>query len=297
MNAFMVRLLFLAFAAWAGDDAANPLQRELVEHGIEMAGAKQAVRLPAPSLPDGLDAKEQKQIIERLVSKKYTYDQFVRKSPVAPFLLEMNTQQEMPGKAARDAGRVQRVDLWFVAYGEMQTVNDRQLLSQLAGGNRSSQTRFEPLSDDALRKRDRSARDEEGYKENYTRIELPVLDKVQVSGIVHAATTQSRRSAVAAVLLDPTLTDDAEYPARWQSLGRGESGEPKLGEPQAYTGLAAYCRVCELQEPAGALWIECHLVFDEPHDWFNGANLLRSKLPLVVQDSVRSFRRKLVGAQ
>ena len=49
----------------------------------------------------------------------------------------------------------------------------------------------------------------------------------------------------------------------------------------------------ELIEPQGALFVEYHLVFDEPKAWFGGANLLRSKLPLMVQDNIRKFRREL----
>ena len=33
-------------------------------------------------------------------------------------------------------------------------------------------------------------------------------------------------------------------------------------------------------------------VFAEPTGWFEGANLLRSKLPLVVQNNVRNMRRE-----
>jgi len=51
-------------------------------------------------------------------------------------------------------------------------------------------------------------------------------------------------------------------------------------------------KVTKLAEPAGALFVEQHLIFAEPVDWFDGANLLRSKLPLVVQDRVRSIRRQ-----
>lgn len=292
MNPFFHSLLFVAFAASAGDDlAANPLFHDLVGHGIQIAD--KTVKLPEPSLPDGLDAKEQRQVIERLVSKKYSYDQFVRKSPVAPFLLEMNTQEPLPGRTSRSAGRIQQVDLWFVAYGDMQTVSDRQLLSQLAGGNRSSHAQFESLTEGELHQRHLSAHDGQDFKEGYSRIDLPVLDKVQVSGIVHTTTTHAHGAAVAAAVLDPVLANDDDYPARWRPIARGESSELKQGKPQAYTGLAAYCRVTELLQPAGAMWIECHLVFDEPQGWFNGANLLRSKLPLVVQDSVRNFRRKL----
>lgn len=320
-------LLLLPSVAWAGDTgAANPLFRQLIERGVEVRTHARAVKLPEPSLADGLSGPEQKQAIERLVSKKYSYDRFVRKSAVAPFLLEIH----LPGNNGREhgkpsprgdgleghptdddgleghppkgavekkAGRVQQIDLWFVAYGTLQTVSDKNLLGELAGGNRSSQARSEALTDDELHARELHARDSHDLKESYFRIELPVLDKVQVSGIIHATTTRGDGVAVAAALLDPGLADDADYPARWRPISRGESRKATLGEPRDYAGLGGYCRVTELQEPAGAMFIECHLIFDEPHGWFNGTNLLRSKLPLVVQDSVRTFRRKLAEAK
>jgi hypothetical protein len=43
------------------------------------------------------------------------------------------------------------------------------------------------------------------------------------------------------------------------------------------------------------VFVEYHLVFDELPEWFNGANLLRSKLPIVCQDGVRKFRRRVSG--
>ena len=49
-----------------------------------------------------------------------------------------------------------------------------------------------------------------------------------------------------------------------------------------------------LAEPAGAILVECHGVFEEPQGWFQGAPLLRSKLPMLVQEQVRGFRGKLV---
>lgn len=310
-------LLLLPSVTWAGEnEATNSLFGQLIERGIEVGTSAQAVKLPEPSLAGGLSGPEQKNAIERLVSKKYSYDQFVRKSAVAPFLLEIQSLGDggrqlgksptkkdgleghpPKGTEEKKAGRVQQIDLWFVAYGSLQTVSDKNLLGELAGSNRSSQARSEPLTDDELRARELHVRDSDDWKESYYRIELPVLDKVQVSGILHAATTRGDGVALAAALLDPGLAEDAEYPAQWRPMVRGASGKTKPGEPQSYAGLGGYCRVTELQEPAGAMLIECHLIFDEPHAWFNGTNLLRSKLPLVIQDSVRTFRRKLADGK
>ena len=81
--------------------------------------------------------------------------------------------------------------------------------------------------------------------------------------------------------------------ARREAIERDQLGKTKLGPPTPYAGLGGYIKVTGLHEPAGALLVECHAVFDEPQGWFDGKNLLRSKLPLVVQENVRTFRRKL----
>ena len=41
------------------------------------------------------------------------------------------------------------------------------------------------------------------------------------------------------------------------------------------------------------LFVEAHFVFTEPHDWFEGAPVLRSKISLIAQDRIRKLRREL----
>ncbi len=51
--------------------------------------------------------------------------------------------------------------------------------------------------------------------------------------------------------------------------------------------------VTRLARPEGALFFEMHVVIHEPEAWFGGPNLLRSKMPLVIQENVRNLRRRL----
>ena len=44
------------------------------------------------------------------------------------------------------------------------------------------------------------------------------------------------------------------------------------------------------------MFIECHLVYEEDYGWFDGANLVKQKVPVMVQEKVRTFRRKLAVA-
>ena len=57
-------------------------------------------------------------------------------------------------------------------------------------------------------------------------------------------------------------------------------------------GAGMYFKITKLAAPEGALFIEQHVMFAEPAGWFGGANLLRSKLPIAVQDNVRTMRRE-----
>jgi hypothetical protein len=71
----------------------------------------------------------------------------------------------------------------------------------------------------------------------------------------------------------------------------------KAGPWKPFSGSGQYLKVTRLVEPQGALFVEYHLVFTEPADWFGGANLLRSKLPQAAQVIVRSMRRELLKEQ
>ena len=91
--------------------------------------------------------------------------------------------------------------------------------------------------------------------------------------------------------------NDAELPNRWRPIFFSELGRVRLGDPSPYSGFAGYTKVTQLKEPSGAVFIESHVVFDEPQGWFQGANYLGSKLPLAARNSVTSFRRKLNAAE
>jgi hypothetical protein len=263
----------------------NSVYDELVARGI--AVGDKAVKLPEPSLSPAADAKEQTEVIRRVSGKKYDYEQFVRKSPVAPFMLEINTVGE-------GGDRVQKIDLWFVAYGKLESVTDEDMLGQLAGGgSRSEKGESKPLTEEELRQRDLKVESSDRRPESYYHTDAPLLDKVQISGIGHGVTTRAANSILAASLLDPRFTDDPKYPNRWRPILRDPSGKTRLGDAHPYAGFGGYCQVVALHEPKGGLFFECHMAINEPHGWFNGENLLRSKLPIVMNDNVRTLRRKL----
>ena len=149
------------------------------------------------------------------------------------------------------------------------------------------------LSPEALRRRGITPLEAPGAEERYTRLEFDILDKVQITGVARTVRTTGPGSVTAAMKLDPRFADDAEFPNRWRAIDRLADQGERVGPPHPYAGLGGYVRVTELRQPSGALFVELHTAFHEPPEWFEGQNVLRSKLPLVTRENVRTFRRAL----
>jgi len=154
-----------------------------------------------------------------------------------------------------------------------------------------------PLSEKELAARQLALASNDEMEESFVHFSAPVLDRVQLRGVHHQVVTYSKHSMVAAQKLDPRYSADAKYPNQWRPLTRTPAGGFAEGDAQPYGGMGQYVKVTALVDaqgkPNGKLFIEAHIVFHEPREWFGGANLLGSKLPLAVQDNVREFRRLL----
>jgi hypothetical protein len=288
MNAVRTLALTLTLASCGfGDEAAdNPVYEHLVEEGIAIND--KTIKLPQPTLSVQADAQMQDQVVHKIAAKKHGYNEFVRKSQSAPVLVVTDTEG-----SADNGDRVQRVDSWFVAYGKMSDLSDEDLMGQLVGGGSSDEKgESEKLSDEQLKERNLTVHSNGRHSESYSHIRSPLLNKVLIEGIGHGVTTRQKNSTLAASLLD-----DPKFPNRWRLYERTEAGAKKLSSAHPYAGFGGYCQVVELVKPEGALFIECHLAINEPHGWFDGKGYLRSKLPILMQDNVRTIRRKLAKSE
>ena len=101
---------------------------------------------------------------------------------------------------------------------------------------------------------------------------------------------------MAAGSVDPRFDKDPEYPNQWRPLLRDAQAEIKPGPAHPFSHAGGYAKITRLHEPEGAVFIECHLVYEEDYGWFDGANLVKQKVPVMVQEQVRTFRRKLAVA-
>lgn len=286
MNLVLGAFLAMA-AAQDGHEQRNPIYRELRQSGVAVSPTIK-VLLPEPAMADGLDAQAQEAVIKKLAGNDYSLEDLTRKSPVAPHILRLRDIQPSDPNAP-----VRGVDTYLIAHGDLQVLQKKEFLEQmLSTGKKQGDGR--ELTNADLKKRGLASVD--GKKEGYGHIVFPLFDKVEISATGRSFLSQTENSILVATRLEPSFTKDTEFPNYWKPLIRGEDGKVKAGAAQPYEGSAFYVKVTRLAQPAGALFIEVHVVFAEPYGWFNGANYLRSKLPLGVQHNVRTLRRELMKA-
>ena len=286
----LIEMVFVSLAAVAAAPAVEPQQRNsvfasLIDEGITVApdGGKK-VALPRPSMPEGASAAEQRKIIADLPGNR-PYDDMVRNAIVAPFAMRIEEVENPTGDPLR------RVDVWFVAYGRLEQFFDERheasLVQWAATDKKSSAGAV--LSADDLRRHSIVPAADNRVREQFVFRQGVLFDRVRVGATYRVMTTLEPKAVVIAAVIDPRFNEDEKYPNYWQSIA--ESGEP--APRQRYVTAAAYCKVSPLLEPKGAIFVEQHFLFAEPQGWFRGAPLLRSKLPLAIQDSVRHLRRQL----
>jgi hypothetical protein len=263
-------------------EAANPIYQRLLDPGL-LVGPDLRVKFAPPVMADGLTAAQQTAVIEKVIGTDYPYAEFTRKSVVAPQLLRIGD-----AKPSDPAAPARTVDVYFVAYGDFAATDDEKFLDRLTRTSQGSGT-GRGLTAADLEKRKIAVTDPK--REGFGLVEFDFLEKVRLKLTGHAAWSKTAESVVAAAEVDPRFRNDPEFPNQWQSLAK-EGGQPKVVAPVAYGGVGMYLRITRLREPAGALFVEQHVVFTEPTGWFAGANLLRSKLPAAVQINVRNMRRE-----
>lgn len=276
--------LMLLAQAPAGDDVhqdKNPVYKAVLEMGAKGPKAEQF----QPFLADGLDADAQRKLIEKLGGRRYPWEALTRKSTVAQQIIQI---PENPTSDANIKTRVAHV--YFVAYGDFDAIAKAGGLSE---PDNSNGKQWKALSPEELSKRKITLEDPD--HESYGYFTNDLIEKVRLSGVLRTYWSQSEDSLIAAAMLDPRFDGDADYPNHWQPLSRGAAGF-EAGKTSPYSGAGGYTKITKLHGLEDALFVESHLIFAEPHAWFNGANLLGSKLPAVLQHEVRDARKEFQQA-
>jgi hypothetical protein len=272
----------------------NPVYEQLTRQGVILPKGS-PIKLPAPTVRDGLDAAAQRKAIQSIADERKPVESLLQKRLDAPFVLK--TYDDKTSSAAGGTGK--RLDLYFVVYGDLKKIadegfwgdedagpedqpdpNDAQFTGKLLTPEELKERRIEPLLSS-------------GVTENYGTAEIQLFNRVRIRGTTRSVETKADESVTYASILDPRFASDKKYPNQWQSVVRDEAGKLQYGTLKPYAGLGSYAKATQLKEPEGAIFLEYHLVYDEPVGWFGGAGVIRSKLPIVVKDNVKKLRRKL----
>ena len=75
------------------------------------------------------------------------------------------------------------------------------------------------------------------------------------------------------------------------------NGAKQLGIRNPYEGIGALTtEVTRLKAPDDALFVEYHIIYNEPQGWFNGGPVLDGKVRMMIDNDVKSFRKDLKSA-
>lgn len=266
----------------AAHDTDNPLFKRITTDGLD-AGGGVKLKFPPPSVPDGLAGAKQTEIIKGLIANKYDYAEFTRNSVVAPQVVVIGN----PAAGAKGAPP-RSIDVYFVVYGDFKKLEDDKFLDKLVGNTKGSGGKGGELTAKDLEARQIKIVD--AKREGYGFVEFDFLEKVRLKLTGHAMWSRNAESVVAAAEIDPRFRGDKAFPNQWQSIDKA-AAKP-IGDPNPWDGAGMYLKITKLQEPAGALFIEQHIIFTEPTGWFDGKPILTSKLPIAVQENVRTMRKE-----
>ncbi|MFM7150870.1 MAG: hypothetical protein ACKO23_13595, partial [Gemmataceae bacterium] len=195
-------------------------------------------------------------------------------------------------KEGKDCGR--EINLWFVVHGKMKDLEDQNLMGSLLGMQGKDKGK-DPvyLTEAELKERNIPVETAKGIEDRYWLTEMGLIDRIQISGVMRTR-KQNVDGLVTTMILDDRFSEDKKYPNRWRAIKEGE-GKADLGPPNPYRGFGGYVKATPIPDQEGAILIEMHFGFAEPEEWFEGRNLLASKLPLAVRNNVINLRRKLSG--
>jgi hypothetical protein len=293
MNKYILLLVFalgvLAGSRCFAETPENSIYVELVDKGVPLSGGDRAA-LPVFVMADGLDQAEQEKILKDVIAKKANgpnLQQFIANKVSAPFI---QLSSDVPNSTSH------QIDLYFVAYGNLQTVaNGNFWKARIGAQGKNGALDF--LKDKSLKQRGLAVIDQAKIKERYAFADkIDLFSMVQVSGTARSIETIGDESVVVAIQLDPKFANDKEFPNEWRSIKFNAAGAKVVGNPQPYDGLGAYAKVTKLANPAGALFVEYHIIYNEPMGWFNGKGVLDSKLSQMIQNDVKRFRNDLKTA-
>ncbi len=261
---------------------------ELTTIGIPFSNETR-VKLALPTLNENQSTAELKQAVEKLAGKQ-EWSRFARNSVSAPVTILI---EPINGPDNNKLGL--NVHNAFIVYAKLDALKNAELMAEIFGRpGKSAETKgvvTEELSKELLQ--------QAGFTEqsqspaSFAYIELPLLNKVLVRGVIRIEKRELPGSIEFFWRLDASFGRVEKYASRWTKLQRDPVGKLIEGESFPYTGCGGFLGVYSIDRENDQLLVESRMLLKEPDEWFAGSNFLRSKLPPAMQENARNFRRKL----
>ncbi len=271
--------------------ARNSIYVGVLRDGLSADGA--TYKPPEPRLRDDMAAEAQRAAMRELAGSDQRLDELLRDSVTAPHLMKVH---DVKGADAT----IRVVDLWFVVYADIAEVDPAKEAAktdekQVEAGNMVMRTRL--LKPEDIRaagiEPPPSTREGPGPITWYGHVHGRLLDRIEFDVTNQVAATRTGESMVVASRTDPAFDKPGPFANGWKPVGTGQEPGAAADASKPYRGGISYTKISRLAFQPGALLVEMHGAFVEPHDWFHGAPILRSKFSVVAQDQIRSLRREL----
>jgi hypothetical protein len=298
MTPLLAQLVLVALISADAPAAETPIFSELVEKGIKTSDGSM-VKLPPPIMANGLDAAGQRAAMDKALGnndRRYLAKELVAKSFYAPVVVKVHNVKPPEGEGPA----VRAIDTWFVAHGDWNTLKSKDFLDNVMKskdeGKSQVVSKAGALSTEEMAKRKLTVTKKEGIEEQYVYLTFSLFDRVEVSATRLAMAATGDESVLAAARVDPQFDNDPEYRNQWRALVRDEQGEINPGPPHLFEHAGGYSKITRLKDPANAVFIESHLIYEEPYAWFDGVNLVSQRARPMINEKVKTFRRKLAVA-
>jgi hypothetical protein len=326
-NSTCIFLFLFAFNAALTAAEKNAVYEDLVNNGLPLGNGK-TIKLPEPVMADGLKEEEQQAVLKKIGPKNANQMKQFSNGGLNDWFEDKQSSEK--GSAPNDSiGR--RIDLYFVAKGKLDKVAAKGFIKnqiqqqkkeeeekaanpdddqQGGGGIKPDKSdddakqnakgkqqdpqsgKIDFFTPEELKARKLDEKDTNTLKERYVHGIVNLIDAVQVTGCAYAVETITPESLTIAFKIDHRFDKDPTFPNQYQLITN--PGPPlQLGPAKPYTGYAAYAKVTKLQGTEDKLFVEYHILYDEPYEWFNGGANLISKLDISFKDNIRKFRRRV----
>ncbi len=289
MNPLALAALVVAMVAGASPTEENPVLAELLKKGIKVSDGS-FVKLSPPLELSGLDAEAQRQRIIAFVGGPANFAKMTAHSDKAPVKMVKKVTN------LANSSRARKIDAYFIAYGKWQAINSRDFLKGLLQPEEQGQQAVSAvLTAQDLAKRAIKLQPEGGRTESYFFSKATILDRVELSTIQFSVGNRGPDWLLIASRIDPRFNNDPDFPNQWRLIPN-DAAAP-LGVPHVYDASGFYVKVTKLTAPVGegAVFIEYHMVFEEPNDWFDGSSELSSKLDFLILAEAKRVRKKLAA--